>query len=138
MADQDPELQAIRAARLAQLQASKPSSGAQAASADDNTEQLQKEAQMKRDLLATVLDSGARERCESRNVKLLRLRAQSWSSVSDCARQFTIIQSNRGHYIEDGPEWPDTTEGHRRAADWLARAGIAVPSAPFHPLGLIR
>jgi len=62
MAD-DPELQAIRAARLAQLQQSgAPSGGNSGASAEQDAEQQQKENQMRRDLLATVLDTSARER----------------------------------------------------------------------------
>jgi DNA-binding TFAR19-related protein (PDSD5 family) len=68
---EDSELAAIRAARLSQLQqqgggsagpgasfpTGKPSEGG-----DD--EGRQAEDQMKRDLLATVLDSSARERCK--------------------------------------------------------------------------
>lgn len=63
MADQDPELQAIRAARLQQLQ--KQGGGANGGgSGEQAAEERQKEAEMRRDLLATVLDSGARERRE--------------------------------------------------------------------------
>lgn len=65
MADQDPELQAIRAARLAQLQKQSGSSNASAVgpSDPDAADQRKEEDQMRRDLLATVLDSSARERC---------------------------------------------------------------------------
>ncbi|CAE6404229.1 unnamed protein product [Rhizoctonia solani] len=68
---EDAELAAIRAARLSQLQqqggglaGSTPTSGFPGAkSAEDaNDEGRQSEDQMKRDLLATVLDSSARER----------------------------------------------------------------------------
>jgi len=66
MSDQDPELQAIRAARIAQLQKSSGGrSGGDTPSGvpgEDDAEQRQKEAQMRRDMLATVLDSSARER----------------------------------------------------------------------------
>ncbi|KAG9048377.1 hypothetical protein FS837_013014 [Tulasnella sp. UAMH 9824] len=64
MADQDPELQAIRAARLAQLQKQGGSSNASAGgpSDPDAAEKRKEEDQMRRDLLATVLDSSARER----------------------------------------------------------------------------
>jgi DNA-binding TFAR19-related protein (PDSD5 family) len=70
---EDAELAAIRAARLNQLQqqggglaGSTPTGGFPGAkSAEDaNDEGRQSEDQMKRDLLATVLDSSARERCK--------------------------------------------------------------------------
>ena len=52
----DPELAAIRAARMQQLQqAGGPSGG-------EDEAKKQSEEQMRRDLLATVLDSAARER----------------------------------------------------------------------------
>ncbi|KAI0747626.1 DNA-binding TFAR19-related protein [Daedaleopsis nitida] len=54
---EDPELAAIRAARTSQLQ--KQSGGAQGE--DDGGKQAAEE-QMRRDLLATILDSAARER----------------------------------------------------------------------------
>jgi DNA-binding TFAR19-related protein (PDSD5 family) len=60
MAD-DPELAAIRAARISQLQ----QNAAGRASGPDDEELKQRaanEEQMRRDLLATVLDAGARER----------------------------------------------------------------------------
>jgi len=60
MAD-DPELAAIRAARISQLQ----QNAASRTSGPDDEELKQRaanEEQMRRDLLATVLDAGARER----------------------------------------------------------------------------
>ncbi|KAG8849818.1 hypothetical protein FRB96_000641 [Tulasnella sp. 330] len=63
MDDQDPELQAIRAARMAQLQKQGSAGGGSARGSDEqNAEKQQEQDQMRRDLLATVLDSGARER----------------------------------------------------------------------------
>ncbi|KIO23413.1 hypothetical protein M407DRAFT_109859 [Tulasnella calospora MUT 4182] len=64
MADQDPELQAIRAARLSQLQKQGGSTNVSAngQSDPDAAEKRKEEDQMRRDLLATVLDSSARER----------------------------------------------------------------------------
>ena len=62
MAD-DPELAAIRAARINQLQ----QNAAGRTSGPDDEELKQRaanEEQMRRDLLATVLDPGARERRE--------------------------------------------------------------------------
>jgi len=55
----DTELAAIRQARLAQMQQSTPSSDAQPS---EERDKQQAEEQMRRDLLATVLDSAARER----------------------------------------------------------------------------
>lgn len=61
MAD-DPELAAIRAARISQLQ----QNAAGRADGPDDEELKQRAAneEMRRDLLATVLDAGARERRE--------------------------------------------------------------------------
>lgn len=56
---EDPELAAIRAARMNQLQQSTPRGGE---SGEDDGKRAAEE-QMRRDLLATVLDSAARERC---------------------------------------------------------------------------
>lgn len=66
---EDQELAAIRAARLAQLQQN-ATSGQGAGAGGDDAEASQEaaiakrnaEEQMRRDLLATVLDSAARER----------------------------------------------------------------------------
>lgn len=54
---EDPELAAIRAARMNQLQ----QQGAPAGGAEDDSKRAAEE-QMRRDLLATVLDTAARER----------------------------------------------------------------------------
>ena len=56
---EDPELAAIRAARMSQLQQSAPQGG----NAAEEESKRNTEEQMRRDILATVLDSGARERC---------------------------------------------------------------------------
>ncbi|KAG8877244.1 hypothetical protein FRB98_006780 [Tulasnella sp. 332] len=73
MDDQDPELQAIRAARMAQLQKQGSAGGGSARGSDEqNAEKQQEQDQMRRDLLATVLDSGARERSLSQGI-LLRM-----------------------------------------------------------------
>ncbi|KAF9793306.1 DNA-binding TFAR19-related protein [Thelephora terrestris] len=60
MAD-DPELAAIRAARINQLQ---QNAGSRTSGPDDEElkQRAANEEQMRRDLLATVLDAGARER----------------------------------------------------------------------------
>lgn len=70
---EDAELAAIRATRLSQLQQQSggPSGGLPAgvfptgkSGEGEDDEARQSEDQMKRDLLATVLDSNARERCK--------------------------------------------------------------------------
>ncbi|KAI0261053.1 PDCD5-related protein [Gloeopeniophorella convolvens] len=58
----DPELAALRAARLSQLQQSAPSGGAQGAGSGEDAEKRRAEEQMRRDLLATALEPAARER----------------------------------------------------------------------------
>ena len=66
----DSELAAIRAARLSQLQqqsasAIPQSQNASGAPGQESEEKRAAEEQMRRDILATVLDSAARERCAS-------------------------------------------------------------------------
>lgn len=59
---EDPELAAIRAARMAQLQQNAPRGAVGGDGAGEEDNRRDTEEQMRRDLLATVLDSGARER----------------------------------------------------------------------------
>lgn len=59
MAD-DPELAAIRAARISQLQQN--AAGRTNEPDDEELKQRAAKEEMRRDLLATVLDAGARER----------------------------------------------------------------------------
>ena len=61
MAD-DPELAAIRAARISQLQQN--AAGRTEGPDDEELKRRAADEEMRRDLLATVLDSGARERRE--------------------------------------------------------------------------
>ena len=58
---EDPELAAIRAARMSQLQ--QQGGGAAAQGGEDDGKQAAEE-QMRRDVMATILDSAARERRE--------------------------------------------------------------------------
>ena len=62
----DPELAAIRAARMNQLQQQGGAGGG--AQAEEDGGKQAAEEQMRRDLLATILDSAARERRTSCNV----------------------------------------------------------------------
>ena len=59
---EDPELATIRAARMNQLQQQAGGAGAQGE--EEGAKQAAAEEQMRRDLLATILDSAARERRE--------------------------------------------------------------------------
>ena len=58
---EDPELAAIRAARMNQLQQGSPAGGA--APSGEDAAQRAAEEEMRHNLLATLLDSAARERC---------------------------------------------------------------------------
>lgn len=58
----DPELAAIRAARLSQLQKTGPDGEGQSVGGGEDTEKRRAEEQMRRDLLATALEPAARER----------------------------------------------------------------------------
>lgn len=60
----DPELAALRAARLNQLQQSGgPGGGVGGQGSGEEAAKRQQEEQMRGDLLATVLEPAARERC---------------------------------------------------------------------------
>ncbi|KAF8462465.1 DNA-binding TFAR19-related protein [Russula ochroleuca] len=58
----DPELAALRAARLTQLQQSNTDENGQSAARSEDAEKRRAEEQMRRDLLATALEPAARER----------------------------------------------------------------------------
>jgi len=58
----DPELAALRAARLTQLQKSGTDGGGQSGVSSEEAEKRRVEEQMRRDLLATALEPAARER----------------------------------------------------------------------------
>ena len=58
----DPELAALRAARLTQLQQSGTNENGQSGSGSEDAEKRRAEEQMRRDLLATALEPAARER----------------------------------------------------------------------------
>jgi DNA-binding TFAR19-related protein (PDSD5 family) len=58
----DPELAALRAARLTQLQQSGTDENAQSGARGEEAEKRRADEQMRRDLLATALEPAARER----------------------------------------------------------------------------
>ncbi|KAN0115866.1 DNA-binding TFAR19-like protein [Russula decolorans] len=58
----DPELAALRAARLTQLQQSGTDGNSQSGASSEEAEKRRAEEQMRRDLLATALEPAARER----------------------------------------------------------------------------
>ena len=61
---EDPELAAIRAARMNQLHQGAPNTSSGSGGGEEAAAQRAAEEEMRRNLLATVLDSAARERCE--------------------------------------------------------------------------
>ena len=82
---EDPELAAIRAARMNQLQQQGGSSAA--AQGEDEGGKQAAEEQMRRDLLATILDSAARERCTCYSRRYLLCDPDGLYSGADCACQ---------------------------------------------------
>lgn len=58
----DPELAALRAARLTQLQNSASDGNGQGVGGSEDAEKRRADEQMRRDLLATALEPAARER----------------------------------------------------------------------------
>lgn len=126
MADQDPELQAIRAARLAQLQKGRPTAGAGDAAGgggEQEAEQRQKQEQARRDMLATVLDSSARERREFMTCGGSLLLKSPLFSVPHCSGQSEPLESDGSNTATHGPERSIASEGYRRAVNKPPRAG---------------
>lgn len=119
----DPELAALRAARLHQLQQSETDANSQSGGArSEEAEKRRAEEQMRRDLLATALEPAARERrmCillsfPSLSNSLTRCRDE-WHiySVPHCARVTHEIKSDRVYPPADGTNW--TASGTRQRA----------------------
>lgn len=95
---EDPELAAIRAARMSQLQQN-GSRGPTGEGGEDDSKRAAEE-QMRRDLLATVLDTAARERCTPilpyidvcmRSIILI---SGISPSVKNCSSQSSAIAAN--------------------------------------------
>jgi Double-stranded DNA-binding domain len=104
----DPELAALRAARLTQLQQSGTDGSGQSGNGSEEAEKRRAEEQMKRDLLATALEPAARERRMSNclvgpyaGVTIKRIQ-----SVPYCARISYEVKSDRVYPLADGTNWP--------------------------------
>ena len=79
----DPELAALRAARLNQLQQSGTDGSSQSGASSEEVEKRRAEEQMRRDLLATALEPAARERRMS-NCLLGRILCREWPMHLQC------------------------------------------------------
>ena len=127
----DPELDAIRRARLAELRGngmSMSSSGAMPvgqtpgmASGDDSGEKAAQVDEMKRQMLSQILDSEARER--------RTFPTMPNQSISHCSRKAAESGCNLGYPASHGPVWTGATARHRRPVNFAV--GPARPSK--HP-----
>lgn len=93
----DPELAALRAARLTQLQQSGTDGSGQNGASSEDAEKRRAEEQMRQDLLATALESAARERRMSNCLpRILCGRMANASTVSRIA----LVSPTRSKQIE--------------------------------------
>jgi hypothetical protein len=89
------------------------------------------EEQMKRDLLSTVLESDARERCKYWPL----LQPQTWPTDCKTIRYFSIVsitdrpcepaafEPDRRNTVANGPEWTTTRTSDRNPTDRASRPG---------------
>jgi programmed cell death protein 5 len=101
---EDPELAAIRAARIQQLKqqggSSSPSAGRPAPSGEgEDGAQRAAEEEMRRNLLATVLDSSARERCTSWGFSWILLHS-CFLVVPPAVSRISLVSPERSRQIE--------------------------------------
>ena len=124
----DPELAALRAARLTQLQQSGTDANGQSGASSEEAEKRRAEEQMKRDLLATALEPAARERRMS-NCLLGSYagNGQCIYSITYCARISHEVESDRVYPPADGTIWPAPGACQRATTHRSARAGTFVP-----------
>ena len=100
----DPELAALRAARLNQLQQSagvggaNPQSGTGAGS-NEEAEKRRAEEQMRRDLLATALEPAARERRTCHSFYPFLFAAKKWTARVTVSR-IALVSPTRSNQIE--------------------------------------
>ena len=94
----DPELAALRAARLTQLQQSGTDENGQSGARSEEAEKRRAEEQMRRDLLATALEPAARERRMS-NRLLSWLASAGIDSISTVSR-IALVSPTRSNQIE--------------------------------------
>ncbi len=139
----DPELAALRAARLNQLQQSTAPSGGNGqsgAGSSDEAEKRRAEEQMKRDLLATALEPAARERRASYCLPLSLILLQEWTaqiySVPYCARVTYEVKPDRISPPADVTSWATPGSCQRATAHRPARTGIYRNLPPLILTGL--
>jgi programmed cell death protein 5 len=94
----DPELAALRAARLTQLQQSNTDENGQSAARSEDAEKRRAEEQMRRDLLATALEPAARERRMSNHL-LSCLYSAGINNASTVSR-IALVSPTRSNQIE--------------------------------------
>ena len=124
----DPELAALRAARLTQLQQSGTDGNGQTGASSEEAEKRRAEEQMRRDLLATALEPAARERCMSNClVGSYAGNDQLIYSVPYCTRISHEVESDRVYPPADGTSWPAPGTCQRATTHRSARAGTFVP-----------
>lgn len=116
----DPELDAIRRARLAELRGNgmgMSSSSAMPvgqppglASGDDSGEKAAQVDEMKRQMLSQILDGEARERRTFSTIPN--------QSISHCSRKAAKSGRNLGYPASHGPVWTGAATRHRRPVDF--------------------
>jgi hypothetical protein len=86
---------------------------AQQQGAEDEAAKRAQEEQMRRDVMATVLDTAARERRTSAFIRVPGpvVSSSTRSSIPNSARQSRAIQTDRGNPLTDGSIWPTTRQG---------------------------
>lgn len=121
----DPELEAIRRARLAELRGNgmgMPSAGAMPVgqtpgmgSGDDSGEKAAQVDEMKRQMLSQILDNEARERCT--------FPAISNRSVSHCPCQAAKGGCYFRYFASHGQVWSGAATCNRRPVDYAFGSG---------------
>jgi programmed cell death protein 5 len=99
----DPELAALRAARLNQLQQSSGvggDNGQSGAGSSEETEKRRVEEQMRRDLLATALEPAARERRTCHYLVLSLILPQKMDSARFTVSRIALVSPTRSNQIE--------------------------------------
>lgn len=121
----DPELEAIRRARLAELRGTgmgMPSSSVMpvgqtpgVSPGDDNGEKAAQVDEMKRQMLSQILDNEARERCTCPTI--------SNQSVSHFPCQAPKGRRYFGYFTSHGPVWTGAATRNRRPIDYVVGPG---------------
>lgn len=110
---------------LSQLQPDGPGASSEAGQdAGKENSKRQQEEEMKRDLLATVLDSGARERCSDKACLATTIpNIRSTYSIPSGASSSLSCYSNRVDSPSYGTIWATQRASDRPTTDWSSGAG---------------